>query len=188
MENHKWALRPLAFVGFALSASEAGQFLASATKVLGAQQWEWIALARTLARKRPTNAAAEGDKKNGVEPGTRSPRRLAERGGVRVVVHAHGQTGQLMEPVAKGKFRPAVDLMGTTDFASLPIHRPAEAGADGARRMRRDQFRQCGLDLPPDTLTAFARRDGESAALHDVRRRVTDHQLQFGAADFNSKE
>ncbi len=78
--------------------------------------------------------------------------------------------------------------MGAIDFARAPVHRSAEADADGCDFLARQHLRNRPLDLTPDTFGALGSLHHEPSPRADDARRVAEDELQLGAANFNAEQ
>lgn len=76
------------------------------------------------------DTASQGHIENRIGTSASATARFPERRHVRIIIHAHPRPGQFFQPDTQIKFRPTGNLMGATDFATLPIHRSAETHAD----------------------------------------------------------
>ena len=134
-----------------------------------------------------THAAAQGDVKHRIAAAARPTPRFTQRAHVGVVVGQDRRLDPLLQPFGQRKSRQAFNLMGTLNYAGAPIDGAAKPDAD---RLWPGEGWSPGpqgvVDLLPDA-GAAARgiyRGAESIA--NARPRVSRHQLQFRAADFDA--
>jgi hypothetical protein len=116
--------------------------------------------------------------------------RLAERGGIRVIIDRHRSLNQVRDPIAQREIFPSVDLVRFANLSRPRIDRAAEPDADGAELLIRSptQFADGLADLFADSTTAkiLAHRPAPSAG--DNAGAFAGDKLQFGAADFDSQK
>ena len=149
----------------------------------------------TLSTCRPSglkHALSTGDRcRMGGTEGQTHPgpdQRFTQSGHIRVVVHEDLRSRLRLQPIRQGKPRPTRELMGAIDLTLPPVRRSAEADADGFDFPIRHQLGNRPLDLAPDTFSAVGGRHREPAPRVNLAGRVTEDELQFGAADFNAEQ
>ena len=114
-----------------------------------------------------TNATAKRDVENGIQPDTHAARCLAKRRHVRVVVHGDRHIREPVQPSGQVKPGPTFDLMRTRHPAGFPIHRPAEANADGGDFAAPQEVRDGTFDLLTDPRRPL--RGGTNSSTRSVK-------------------
>ena len=93
-------------------------------------------------------------------------------------------TSEIAHPNTKLEIGPSFNMVGEADFPGAPIDRSAEADPDTREGVARP-FAEGGFDLVADAFAAPGEINGEAFALDNAGVCVPDHQLEFGAADFD---
>ena len=122
-----------------------------------------------------------------IEPDACAVQRFAECPRVRVVIHAHRQAAERLQPTTEFEIGPAFNLVRAANLACLPIHGTAEADANGGRFFSGYQFSKCCPDLLADAGAAFGAVHREVPPFNDFCGIITDDELEFCPADFDAQ-
>src|SRR5438105_13160476 len=88
--------------------------------------------------------------------------------------------------MAKIEIRPSFYMIRTRNLPRFPIYRPAKADANSFWFVIPGQFCQPLLDLTSDASRAIGPLDYEFPSVENLPVRITFHQLELRAPDFNA--
>jgi len=132
-----------------------------------------------------TDATAQGNIENAIEPGPGAMQRLAQGRDVGIVIGKRRHAGELLQPVRQVKTRPALDLVRAGNPAGAPIDRTAETGTYSADLVTPEQVQNGVLKLPANARRTEGRLDREAPSLKDFGRVVSEDNLEFCPADLD---
>src|SRR6185436_11661488 len=134
------------------------------------------------------HTAPERDIERWIETHTRPAHSFTERCRVGIVLRNDAHTGDLFEPTRQIKIRPTFNLMRSRDSSRFAIDRPAKTNAYCRDFVCAKQLRKSGLDLVTNSLRAQRKVHREFPAFRDLARTISDYELQFRPANFDTKE